>query len=350
MSLCQALGTITPDPALIALRKRFRYNGQLRYGRLKSRRSDVSGTSPNQAGIALVLVLWVVTLLSTMALTLVATQRTETALTQNLMSAGQGRSLAEAGVYYAIARGLLYRASTKSEKWEPDGSPHTWEFAGSQLKVIITSEHGYIDLNHAKAKLLDSLLATSGMDEAEIPALRDAILDWRDKNDEHLLHGAEDSDYLAAGREYGAKDTLYNSVSELRQVLGMTPEIYQVVAPALTVYSGKEKVDATFAPPQVLSALPGMDEDRLGEYLELRTSHRERGLSPPEPTVVERDVVGRGGGRINRVYVEVLGGENRITRLQAIVRKGGGAEGYEILAWNFNPDRVLPVTATEAPE
>ena len=65
----------------------------------------ISPSRPRNAGIALVLVLWVVALLSMMALTLIATQRTESALTRNLIDAGQGRALAEAGIYFAIARG-----------------------------------------------------------------------------------------------------------------------------------------------------------------------------------------------------------------------------------------------------
>jgi general secretion pathway protein K len=298
------------------------------------------------AGIALVLVLWVLALLSTMALALMATQRTETALTRNHISTAQGRALAEAGIYYAIARGLVYRASSDSEKWEPDGTLHPWQFGGSRVETAIISEHAFIDLNFAGAELLDGLLQTAGVDESEIPSLRDAILDWRDENTEHRLRGAEDDAYATEGRAYGAADILFSSVSELRQVLGMTREIYRVVAPALTVYSGKSQVNPWFAPPQVLAALPGMHEDGLADYLELRASHRERGLPPPQPTGVNTALLDLTGGTVFRVYAEAPASDGARVSLQAIVRTGEGAEAYEILAWNHSPVKpiLLPIS------
>ena len=300
-----------------------------------------------QAGIALVLVLWILALLSTMALALMATQRTETALTRNLISTAQGRALAEAGVYYAIARGLLYRAASDSERWEPDGVLHSWVFAGNELEMAITSEHSFIDINFAAAELLDGLLQTAGLADAEIAALRDAILDWRDENTERMLLGAEDDAYDTAGRAYGAGDVLFNSVSELRQVLGMTQEIYQALAPALTVHSGRGQVNPWFAPPQVLAALPGMDGDRLEDYLELRASHRERGLPPPQPTGVNSALLDLGQGSVFRVYADAPGTGGARIRLQAIVRIGAGAEGYQILAWNHSPEKPVPAQHPE---
>jgi general secretion pathway protein K len=47
--------------------------------------------------------------------------------------------------------------------------------------------------------------------------LVDAILDWRDEDDLHLVNGAEDPDYKAAGLPYGAKDGPFDSLEELQQ-------------------------------------------------------------------------------------------------------------------------------------
>ncbi len=290
-----------------------------------------------QAGIALVLVLWVLALLSTMALALMATQRTETALSRNLITTAQGRALAEAGIYYAIARGLVYRAGSDSEKWQPDGTLRFWDFAGTRVAVAIISEHAYIDLNYASAELLEGLLQTTGVEASQIPALRDAILDWRDDNTERLLHGSEDDAYQAEGRLYGAGDASFTSVSELRQVLGMTPQLYQSMAPALTVYSGRGQVNPSFAPPQVLAALPGMVEDELVDYMERRVSHRERGLQPPQLTGVNTAFLDLSEGAVFRVYAEAPGSDGARISLQAIVRIGDTKEPYDILAWNQNP-------------
>jgi hypothetical protein len=46
-------------------------------------------------------------------------------------------------------------------------------------------------------------------------------------------------------------------VAELQQVLGFTPELYEAVAPVLTVHSGAQSIDPSTAPVAALLALPG---------------------------------------------------------------------------------------------
>src|SRR5882672_7761736 len=53
----------------------------------------------------------------------------------------------------------------------------------------------------------------------------------------NLQNGAEDADYAAAGLAYGAKDAPFAMTEELLQVPGMTRELFDRVAPDITVYS-----------------------------------------------------------------------------------------------------------------
>ena len=70
-----------------------------------------------QRGIALLVVLWVLVLLSLMAASLTRTSRTEINLARNLIETAQAEALADAGVYRAVWD-LVTRRSRKSELWE----------------------------------------------------------------------------------------------------------------------------------------------------------------------------------------------------------------------------------------
>src|SRR5262249_46653808 len=102
-------------------------------------------------------------------------------------------------------------------------------------------------------------------------ALVDAIEDFRDPDNERQPDGAEDRDYQTAGLSHGAKDGPFETVEELQQVIGMTSDLYRLVAPALTVDSRRPAVHPAYAPAMVLKAIPGMDPDALNAFLKVRT-------------------------------------------------------------------------------
>ena len=101
-------------------------------------------------------------------------------------------------------------------------------------------------------------------------ALVDAVADWRDKNDLRRLNGAEESDYRAAGLPLGPKNAPFQTVEELRQMIGVTPEVYRLLVPALTVYSGQPGIDLSTAPREALMAIPGVEHDEIEPFLEVR--------------------------------------------------------------------------------
>src|SRR5262249_38489738 len=80
------------------------------------------------------------------------------------------------------------------------------------------------------------------------------------------------ADYRAAGLLDGAKDGRFDSIAELQQVLGMTPELYDKVAPTITIYSGGRSIDPSTAPPSALLAVPGTTQAQVDAILGLRGS------------------------------------------------------------------------------
>ena len=261
-------------------------------------------TARRQRGIALIAVLWGMVLLSVIGLSVATTSRTETRLAHNLVENARAMALADAGVHRAVLRllkpvvqqtaavgpemqSLLQRrpeleqvllpetedASPPQgeEVWRLDGTPYAWRVRGGEVVISVQDEAGKIDLNRAPDDQLNGLFLAVGLDPDRSAGMVDAIVDFRDRDDLRRLNGAEDPDYRAAGRAYGAKDGPFVAVDEVRQVLGMTPELYGWVAPALTVYSRRGRVNQATALPLVLQAVLGLNS----EELEARLAERD---------------------------------------------------------------------------
>ncbi|HHH38723.1 MAG TPA: general secretion pathway protein GspK [Sedimenticola sp.] len=224
-----------------------------------------------QAGVALVLVLWVIALLTIVAVSQVTTQRTELGMTLNSRQEQAGRAAVEAGMNYVLWHLLRGRGDTRPRTgWPRNGQPREWSFAGHRIRVRAVPESARIDLNHAGSGLLAGLLRAAGLGPDRVARVRDAILDWRDPDNDRHLNGAELRDYRAAGLPYGARNGAFETVDELRRVLGVDPALFERIAPALTVYSGRRSINPIYASPLVLRSLPGMAGSQVNAYLESR--------------------------------------------------------------------------------
>ena len=215
-------------------------------------------------GIALVTVLWVIVLLALLATAISTSSRSTGQLTSNIRYASQGKYAAEAGVQWAYW-GLLAPADQVS--WLADGSIHEMFLADMLVQVAVVDENGKIDLNMATEEMLRALLVAAEVDEERIDSLVDAILDWRDDDDLVRLNGAEDDDYLQAGLAWGARDGPFQSIYELKQVMGMDEQVFIDIRNSVTVYSGKVTVNPLVAPKLVLIALSEMDEDQAEQHV-----------------------------------------------------------------------------------
>ena len=210
-------------------------------------------------GIALLSVLWVLTLLALMAANFTRTARTETNLARNLLENAKAEALADAGVFLATVK--LVEPVVEGG-WSIDGQVHAVRLGDGEIRVLIADEGGKIDLNLASEDLLRALFRAAGLDGRDGTALADAIVDFRDPDHLHRLNGAEDDHYSAAGLEHGAKDGPFETVEELKQVIGMTVQFYQQIAPVVTVFGRRPLPNQATAPPLVVAAMTGQT---LGE-------------------------------------------------------------------------------------
>ncbi len=212
--------------------------------------------SPHSRGIALVIVLWSLVLLAVIASGFTADTRTETLLAHNLAETAKARALAEAGLHRAILE-LLKPAAQR--RLSVLGPPARFTYGGGEILLTLEDEGGKIDLNRAPDATLRGLLTAAGMEGQDTDRMVNAIADFRDGDELRRPDGAEDDDYRAAGLGHGAKDRPFEDIEELKQVLGMTAELFDRIAPALTIHSRSRRVNRKTASPLVLQALTGVD-------------------------------------------------------------------------------------------
>lgn len=272
-------------------------------------------------GIALVSVLWVMVLLSLMAVTLSVNSRSSGQQATNMVGEAEARHAVEGGIQLAM---MNIMATKENYAWLPDGSPYEVWLGESRLTVAIFDENGKIGLNAATPEILEGLLVAAEVEEDKIAPLVDAILDWRDADDLRRLNGAEDEDYLAMGREEGAKDAPFENVDELKLVLGMEPEIYRTIRHAVTVQNKRLAITPQFAPRLVLLALPGADEQLIDDYIADRRRNHSDGLPlPAVPELEGRYLSATSPGLSYTVLTEAAIGPQIRSRWSVVIRREG---------------------------
>jgi general secretion pathway protein K len=163
-----------------------------------------------QSGIALIVVLWALALLTALAASVTFTQRTEVQLNRSLLAQVEARQLARAGVHFAV---YMLQLTDQGQAWEVDGESRPFRFGEHLIRVAVFEEQGLIDLNRAGPDLLAKAFAAVGLEVATADALLDIIEDWKDEDDVHRLHGAETPEYRTAGYTYGPVNGPFRDLS-----------------------------------------------------------------------------------------------------------------------------------------
>lgn len=286
----------------------------------------VSTTLGPQRGMALVLVLWLVVLLSLLATGHARNARNETHLAAAYVDNSTARALVEAGVNRAI---LDLLSPGDAQQWIVDGTVHSFDLNGYAIDVAIRDATGLVDLNTASSGVLTALISSVEPDDELRQRIVDAILDWRDRDDLTHLNGAEGRDYRAAGMAWTPRDDRFTSVDELLYVMGMTRAIFDRVAPCLTVYSGRSGVNLEYAPPFLITALTGQEMEADAEH---------SGPRAPAGSPSRRGTF--------HIYVSASVGERATASAETVVRLSYDAEHpYVTLYWRET--MRTPFSATE---
>ncbi len=301
---------------------------------------------PQQRGVALIIVLWIITLLAVIAASFVQTMRTDVNVVANSLARVKSEAIADAGLQRAIYE--LYKDPSLVSRWNTDGSSREWLYRDTTVTITMQDETGKIDINRANDQLMRGLLLSQGVPEEDVPKLVDAIADWRDTDSNRRLKGAEAPEYTAAGLSYGPANALFQSTEELKLVLGMTPEIFARIAPLITVHSGQTGINEQVATREVLRALPNVNDEQIDDYLSRRDIARaSRRPIPNFPQNLFRSP--SNNQTPVRIRTEaVFSDGNRFVREVVIRRYTDPKRPYAYLSWKEGRD--LPELLSQNPD
>jgi len=315
--------------------------------------------SKRQQGIALVLVLWVLSLLTIMAGSFALSMRREAAIVAGEKDNALALPIAESGI--AIAELMLLNADA-NQRWRTDGSIYEIAFPRTpastpsddgnwKIRIKLLSESGKVDINAADEKLLQALLDNAPITQQEQANLVGAIIDWRDSDDLVQLNGAEKDDYAKAGLHYQPSNKPFKAMEELQWVKGMDDTVYQWLQPLITINSGSPQVDFQKATPEVLRAVANMDSGLIDDYVAARVDSARNGLpSPAFPTAGTPAQNPNQKGEAVTIIVEALwdsgthdstadnGDSQQGTAISALVQQAadGANPPFTVLKWQHN--------------
>ncbi len=302
-------------------------------------------------GVALILVLWLTTMLTVIGGALAYAMRTEVFAARNAVSLAQARTVADGAIDRTVYELLRPRTA---EAWKPDGRQRDWRDGETQVSVVAVDESAKIDVNSANEVLLKGMLTTAGeLDDAAASALVDAILDWRDEDELKRPNGAEASDYRAAGAKYVPSNRRFETVGEVSRVLGMTPALFARVAPVITVTSGQPGINPATASRAVLLALPNATPAVVDSFLQQRAEALEANL--PVPPFPPAQGFATGPSPVWRIRAQARTADGVTFVREAVVRATADPRRpYFALLWSEGdrpvPPATEPASAAAAPE
>jgi general secretion pathway protein K len=291
----------------------------------------------SQTGIALIIVLWILTLLTLIASSFVHAMRTEINIVGNAVTRAKLEAAANAGVQRAILE--MAKPPQMPDRWNTVGVPQEWSFNGQAMQISILDESGKIDINVGNEALMRGLFRSQGATEEEALALMEAVLDWRDADSVKRPHGAEEAEYAAAGLSYKPANAVFQSIEELRLVLGMTPGLYQRIAPLITIYSRQAGINAQIASREVLRAIPNATDAQVDEYLKQRELARNN--KQPVPTFAPAALYPSFGNGVMNVRVEARSEDgSSFVREAVVLRLPFPKRSYTFLRWQEGSSAV----------
>jgi general secretion pathway protein K len=268
--------------------------------------------------------------------------RTELNIARNFKEEEEAYQMALAGIEHARAeilsvKGPLYTYLNEEGVLilgqEDRELVRSGKLGKGSFSYTLIDEDGKLNINTASISQLRYIFQKTGVNDiALLDTIVDSIMDWRDRNDLHMLNGAEEDYYRSLQEPYSAKDGPFDTLEELLLVKGMTPEIFygskdedqefSGVVKYLTV-RGSGKININTAPEIVLEAVMGKETaDRI---------IRQREAGPILNPVA--------GGKVVSTTFTVLStgtsADGSIKRtIKAILQRKGGT--LKVYYWNDN--------------
>ena len=280
-----------------------------------------------QKGFALILVIWALVLMISLASGFSYALRHEVRAAADLEITARAEAAATAALHATV---LKLADRDPDNVWQADGLRREISWPDATIGVTVSSESGRIDVNRAPREILLGLFSQF-FAAGEAKRLSAALLDWRDKDNDQRPGGAERLQYEAAGLR-GPANAPFSSVNELRQVIGFNQQVLEAVAEYLTVYSGTPRVDAASADVVTLLSVPGIDRDVAEQFIAQRDAGSDTDMRSSFRLLrgSSRHLVMGGKSAVLAIDIDVRL-ENGFARQERAVIRLIPARGYNLL-------------------
>ena len=284
-----------------------------------------------QQGAALLLVLWVTVLLAALLVGIAASSRSHSESALYGSERVRAGLAAQAGFAHAIA-GI--RTPDPRQRWVPDGRAYHFDFDGTKVTVRVVDVTGLMDLNASTPQMLERLFVTAGAGAGRAQQLSQAVVDWRS-------HGQQPGSAMGARSSQRAGGP-FKTIDQLARLSGMQPDLYATLAPAVTVQSGRNFPDASYAGALVTAALRG---EPLAQAKAAVAGRRKRPAQTGVGNGQALDQVAGGalvagyGGNLVRVFSQAQLPDGTSAQLDATVMMAltvGTGRPYKVLDWRHD--------------
>lgn len=222
-------------------------------------------------GAALILVLWLVASLSLVVLSGAQGVRFQAQRTSMDLERLRTELVLDAAIQLTAQRMLSDRTADSPYRIQ------RLRLGQSDVWVEITPSGGLVDVNVASEAVLQALFQRAGgLSPGEATILASRIRDFLDPDDvPGGVGGAEAAQYRSAGWPAMPRNAALDDLAELKSVLGMTSDLYEIIFPYLGI-NGQQRIEIDAAPPALIDAFTG--QRGLGSRLRESPQEMRAGL------------------------------------------------------------------------
>ena len=278
-----------------------------------------------RSGAAIMLALWALFLLSAMVIAWALEINSRLTISGGASRDLEAEAMAASGTAMAMqpvveaGSTLLRRSLARNQSYE----------------VRMTGEGGRLHLNWIlsgedpkRLGILSQYLEIKGIDLNERDRMMDTLLDYVDPDDLPRLNGAE------AQQDYQPKNALFQRVDELKEVKGWE----KITARPgwendFTIYS-TGPIDLAWASREILLSLPGMNEQIVDRYLELRRGPDGIDGTPDDPVFESLDEVRLALGFTPDQFAQLsglIGFKDKVMRVVSVGKSGKATRTIEMI-------------------
>lgn len=282
-----------------------------------------------QSGVALLMVIWLMTLFSLIASNFILSMRRESMISEAVITNAELNAMCESWLNIAVY--MLYYPDAE-QRWLANGVIYRVNKDNAEYRIRITSEAGKVDINSADKELLEAVINAAN-DQKLTAALVGALIDWRDADNEMQQNGAEKEQYQRLGLSYSPSNKPFTSLDELQSVLGFDGRILKKLRPWITIYSDRKVVDFNLSTPMLLAVF---ERELKGynpyyDYIEKKKGVINEG-DPDKNSDSQYDSNQDNAFYTVTVHARLKNGANSI--IEAVIKYDDtGSKAYEVMDW-----------------